>query len=455
MWPIYFGNESAFKRLLVINTNTSAQRALNNLETNSNELTKALSRLSSGNKIISPSDDSAGLAVSSRLQAETRRGNAVINNLSNANSFASAQEGVLRSVSKSLKRMGELAVLSQDVTKTDSDRSNYSIEFEQLRNDLNSLSNENFNGIDLFKATSNGVTINTDADKVMMQGLDLKFDTNVGNIPITLDSGGAAYNHSVSLSEQTITTTTPATRALEKGTKLYTSSGAVLELTNGVSVGDTTLKVIVSGQDLKGSNNFRLYLNEAPSNQYHNYFQAATGYSSSSSPQTIAIKNTGDNYEMYAGKVFHFDNGAKFTLTEPLTIGNSGSVNLTGILSGGNISTNAKAYSRGKFQDLITGELGISTSSDANKILILLKENITLISKKRAIVGAYQSRIRHESDGMKTYTEKLGSSISRIRDVDVAETSTKFSRQQLLQSMGTQMLTQANILPQSVLKLIG
>jgi flagellin len=44
---------------------------------------------------------------------------------------------------------------------------------------------------------------------------------------------------------------------------------------------------------------------------------------------------------------------------------------------------------------------------------------------------------------------------SRIYDVDVAEESANFARQQILVQSGTAMLAQANVLPQSALRLIG
>lgn len=51
-------------------------------------------------------------------------------------------------------------------------------------------------------------------------------------------------------------------------------------------------------------------------------------------------------------------------------------------------------------------------------------------------------------------SENLSSTISRIRDVDVAEESTQFAKYNILVQAGTAMLAQANQTPQSVLKLL-
>jgi flagellin len=43
---------------------------------------------------------------------------------------------------------------------------------------------------------------------------------------------------------------------------------------------------------------------------------------------------------------------------------------------------------------------------------------------------------------------------SRIKDVDMAEESTEYAKQNILVQSGTAMLAQANVLPQSVLRLL-
>jgi flagellin len=49
----------------------------------------------------------------------------------------------------------------------------------------------------------------------------------------------------------------------------------------------------------------------------------------------------------------------------------------------------------------------------------------------------------------------LSAANSRITDVDVAQESTNFAKYNILVQSGTAMLAQANLQPQSVLKLLG
>ncbi|HLP77884.1 MAG TPA: flagellin [Candidatus Paceibacterota bacterium] len=159
---------------MVINTNMSAQSSARLLMESSSLLSKSLARLSSGSKIISPEDDGAGMAVSMRFDAQINRINAAKNNVGNAISFNQTQDGFLKKVAKALDRMSELAVLSQDVTKSDADRSLYQQEFSTLQSYITDLSSKDFNGVSLFSSTALGVTTDGEgAQTFSMTGVNL------------------------------------------------------------------------------------------------------------------------------------------------------------------------------------------------------------------------------------------------------------------------------------------
>ena len=158
---------------MVINTNISAQNSASLLAESSSQLSKSLARLSSGSKIISPDDDVAGAGVALRFDAQINRIGATKNNVGNATSYTQTQDGFLQKVGKALDRMSELAVLSQDVTKTDSDRGLYDKEFQQLGSYVKDIATKDFNGVSLFNATDKSVTIDSDAGKWTMSKIDL------------------------------------------------------------------------------------------------------------------------------------------------------------------------------------------------------------------------------------------------------------------------------------------
>jgi flagellin len=158
---------------MVINTNISAQVSARNLNDSSVMLNRSLARLSSGSKITSPQDDAAGLAVSTRFEAQISRTNAASNNLANAISFTQTQDGFLKKVSKALDRMSELSILAQDITKSDADRALYDQEFQNLGTFVTDSASKDFNGVSLFSGTSLDVTTDGDGATVSVAGLDL------------------------------------------------------------------------------------------------------------------------------------------------------------------------------------------------------------------------------------------------------------------------------------------
>ncbi|BET65950.1 flagellin [Opitutales bacterium ASA1] len=135
---------------VVINTNTSATVAYGNLASSNQNLQKSLNRLSSGYKIVQPSDDAGGLAVSMKMSAAIRRTDATSTNVANAQSFLQVQDGALKTAGKVLDRISELKTLQLDVTKSASDKANYQTEFTALKNQLTSLAAEQFNGVSIF-----------------------------------------------------------------------------------------------------------------------------------------------------------------------------------------------------------------------------------------------------------------------------------------------------------------
>jgi flagellin len=266
---------------MIINTNTSAQVSANNLQASSAALSRSLARLSSGSKIINPSDDAGGLAVASRLDAQIQRLSAANNNVGNAVSFTQTQDGYLKKISKAFDRMSELSLLAQDATKTDADRALYDVEFQQLSSYVTSAGSRDFNGVPLFSTTAIDITADGEGNTFAMNGIDL---------------GATAYTD-------------------------------------------------------------------------------ATGSS-------------------------------------------------------------------------------IDTLANAQTALTNVRTAIDQAASDRATIGAYQSRLNFTAEQITISKENLTAASSRIQDVDVAEESTQYARNNILVQSGTAMLAQANQMPQSVLRLL-
>ncbi len=120
----------------VINTNIQAISGARNLNHSQEMLGRSLTRLSSGSKIVNPSDDAAGLAVSEKLDAQGRRVKAAGTNVQNAISYVQTADGFMSGMTKILSRMSELGILAKDVTKNPSDVDLYQQEFRALQEQL-------------------------------------------------------------------------------------------------------------------------------------------------------------------------------------------------------------------------------------------------------------------------------------------------------------------------------
>ena len=139
---------------IVVNSNVTATTASFNLSRANDALRQSLSRLSSGNRIVNPSDDAGGMAVAYKLQSKLKRTEAVRQNIQNGISFLQVQDGALSTMGKILDRMSELRTLAQDITKNTMDVENYSKEFLELQIQLSQTYREKFNGISLFAVSA-------------------------------------------------------------------------------------------------------------------------------------------------------------------------------------------------------------------------------------------------------------------------------------------------------------
>ncbi len=200
---------------VVINTNYAATVASNNLAASNSMLQRSLNRLSSGSKIVNPSDDAGGLAVSMKLSAAAKRQGATATNIGNSVSFLQTQDGALKVAGKVLDRMSELKTLYVDPTKSQSDLDNYDSEFTELQTQLTDIGGEKFNSVALFGSTDLSVNVTEDAQtSVSIKGRDLT-STSAGVGAIT-DTGVASLAD-VSLSDITDALQNVATFRAENG----------------------------------------------------------------------------------------------------------------------------------------------------------------------------------------------------------------------------------------------
>ncbi len=94
------------------------------------------------------------------------------------------------------------------------------------------------------------------------------------------------------------------------------------------------------------------------------------------------------------------------------------------------------------------------TGTNAAAALASIDTAISSVTTTRSNLGSYQNRLESTVSNLGVAVENLSASESRIRDTDMAQEMTNFSKLQILQQAGTAMLAQSNQLPNGILSLL-
>src|SRR5688572_7293574 len=149
---------------LRIQNNVEAFNAQRNLVGNSDRLSKAMEKLSSGYRINRASDDAAGLAISEKLRGQIGGLGQASRNASDAVSLVQTAEGALNEVHSMLQRVRELAVQYKNGTLSTNDRNAIQSEVDQLKAEITRIGNETeFNGIKLLNGSTPTVSFQVGA----------------------------------------------------------------------------------------------------------------------------------------------------------------------------------------------------------------------------------------------------------------------------------------------------
>lgn len=158
-----------------INYNVSAMLSNNALANNDSLLAKSLERLSSGLKINHAKDNPAGMAMAKRMNAQIEGLSVASQNASDGVSIIEIADGALTEVSEMLQRMNELSVKAANGTMVDEDRQTIQAEIDQLKDEINRISDTTeFNGQKLLNGEFNvtgftnivGVKVNSYGEKM-------------------------------------------------------------------------------------------------------------------------------------------------------------------------------------------------------------------------------------------------------------------------------------------------
>jgi flagellin len=168
----------------------------------------------------------------------------------------------------------------------------------------------------------------------------------------------------------------------------------------------------------------------------------SASYNSSNGQLTLSVANDGHATDGF------FDQSPSGGLLDDLGFGNSVAATPA---TGANYETATLSLTS---SGSLAGPLDIKTIGRAASTLKRVKSALSRLATDRATVGANMASLGFSMDQLGTLKDNLSAANSRIRDVDVADESTRFSRYQILMQAGTALLAQANSTPQSILRLL-
>jgi len=97
----------------------------------------------------------------------------------------------------------------------------------------------------------------------------------------------------------------------------------------------------------------------------------------------------------------------------------------------------------------------ISAQGSAQAAITSIDSALELLSTARARIGSTINTLNVAVDGLASSIENYGNAMSQIKDTDMAEESSAFSKSNVLQQAGVAMLSQANQTPNLVMRLLG
>jgi len=209
-----------------INTNMASLSAQRALQSTNSSVSTSMQRLSTGLRINSAKDDSAGLAIAERMTSQVRGMTVASRNANDAISLAQTAEGSLGKVGESLQRMRELAVQSANSTNDTSDRANLNEEYTALATEVSRvLEGTKFNGKNLLNsaATDMAFQIGADTDATDRITVALR-DMTAGTGMAAAITGAAA---SISTVDASLTTISNLDAAIDEVTSARSNLGSV------------------------------------------------------------------------------------------------------------------------------------------------------------------------------------------------------------------------------------
>ncbi|MHB1225878.1 MAG: flagellin N-terminal helical domain-containing protein [Gemmatimonadaceae bacterium] len=498
-----------------INTNVAALNAYRNLSDTNSAVSSSMQKLSSGFRINRAADDAAGLGIANKLRGDIRAMSQASRNTEQANSVLQIAEGATSSIQQMLERMKELATQAGSDSVDASGRGRINSEFTALRSEITrTVATTKFQGAALLDGTFGdaGASLATgDITSLSSSAAggtySLAVDSSTGALTVT---GPGTFSQTVALSAATYdssagklsfavtglgTIAVAADSATDVANVVAGLDGRGFGVTAGAAgstaaAGTATgAATATSGDYSSATKSFDISVDGATATtitldgNYADLGAMITDINAKLATATIDVSVADDgsgklvwtqgtaeaadfvvtDTDSVLGGAVTFSGTDTVTAVSPTITADSVTGNPTGeqasFLVGVSGAYGTDDLIKLDAINLSVASLGIdtadlSTASSARTALATLDTAMDSVSKTLGDIGASQNRIGYAMSNLKTSIQNFSAAESVIRDLDMAEEMTKFSKNNILAQAGTAMLAQANQSAQGVLQLL-
>lgn len=435
---------------LVVKNNMQAKNTLNQLNRNQKALSKDLKKVASGMRINSAADDASGLSIAEKMDVRLRSLEQDNQNVQNGNSMLKVAEGAMASTVDILKTMKEKVINAANDTNSDADRAIIQKEIDQAIDQIDDNANVMYNG------------------KVMLDG---------SKNDLVKEPGTRTHLTNQSFAKGTSATTKLTDMTARTGDNLGILVGDTITVsyvkdgeTHINSIEVTATSVFASAfnwspckedMTMQTNSNKALIGNDQFGNKVYTpdnsdaitYMSKIAGVNGQVSGLTVCVSDNKGNLRKSANAVL--DN-----FNETIRAQNPSPDNALVLQSG----TKANEAIKVGFSDMRSVALGlktpegktlnISTQANANAAINVVDTALQKVLDLQTKIGSVESRLDYTSSNITVAAENTQSSMSVVRDADMAKEMTAYTKDNVLLQASQSMLAQANQNSSSVLSLL-
>lgn len=434
---------------MVVKNNLQAKNTLNQLEKNEKAKGKNLKSLASGMKINSAGDDASGLSISERMEVQIRGLDQDNDNAQTGANMLKTAEGAVSSTVDILRTLKEKAINAANDTNTDADRATIQKEFDQAIDQIDENANMTYNGQTLVDGSKEHA-VPRPGTYTSMTNESLEEGTQIDTQLVDLKDGDG-----ISLE---IESTDTMTVSYVMNGKTYTGSCLVGTTDIGgifsnAGVGNTDLVLRSPLDDTVGENEFGETVKTPSGRVALTVMAQHPGVEGQISGLTISFQDKYGHVKRRANALF--DNFSETVRAKDPSDDNALTFQ---------IGTKANQSVKLGLTDMRATALGlrssdgttvsVSSQADANAAINVIDTALKRALDQQTDLGSVQSRLGYTSANIVTASENTQSAESTIRDANMAQEMTAYTKNNVLSQAAQSMLAQANQNSSSVLSLL-